>query len=147
MPKSQRRSIRGLVASWAVYWTGLAVVKLGPMAAAIWRATHTARPNTGNVSASFSNFLLSMTVSIDSKHVYSGSVHLLALAAWIAGPPLAAWALWIIARPSANRPDESRALGAPSSDPNQLMSGYSDGIYRKAPDSAKETVSEVTKRS
>ena len=146
MPQN-RRSIRGLVASWAVYWAGVAAVKLGPLTAAIWRATHVTRPDTSNVSASFSDFLLSVTVSVDNKPTYTGTVHLLALAAWIAGPPLAAWAVWMFARPSANRPDESRALGAQSSDPNQLMSGYPDAHYRNAPDSDKESVSEVTKRS
>lgn len=145
MPQN-RRSIGGLVVSWAVYWAGLAAVKLGPLALAIWRATHGA-PNTGNVSASFSNFLLSTTVTAGSKTLYAGSVHLLTLAAWVAGPPLAAWAVWMFGRPSASRAGQSASLGALSSDPNELPSGNSDVHYRTAPDSTKEFVRQVTKRS
>ena len=146
MSENRRRSLRGLIASWTVYWTGLAAVKLGPLALAIWRATHAAH-GASSVNGSFSNFLLSVTVVSNAKTVYSGSAHLLTIAAWIAVPPLAAWAVWALARPAGRRLDVSPRVGAPSSDPAELPSGNVYDNYRTAPDRVAASVRKMTKRS
>ncbi|HVX40049.1 MAG TPA: hypothetical protein VHB25_10790 [Gemmatimonadaceae bacterium] len=140
MTDNRPRSIRGLVASWVVYWTGLAAVKLGPLALAIWRATHVAH-GTSSVNGSFSNFVVSVTVVSNAHTMYSASAHLLTIAAWVAGPPLAAWAAWAIARPSGRR------LAASPADPAQLSSGNAYDNYRTAPDRTEAHVRKVTKRS
>ncbi|HVX40010.1 MAG TPA: hypothetical protein VHB25_10590 [Gemmatimonadaceae bacterium] len=146
MSENRRRSIRGLVASWVVYWAGLAAVKLGPLALAIWRATHNA-PGTSSVNGSISDFLVSVTVVSNAKTMYSASAHLLTIAAWIAVPPLAAWAVWIMARPTGTRLGVSPSIGAQSPEPQQLSSGNAYDNYRTAPDKADAFVSKVTKRS
>jgi hypothetical protein len=79
------------------YWAGLAVVRLGPAIAAIWRATH-APDGTSSVSLNFGNGGISLVVSIVGQSTWTGSIHLVTLALLIAVPPLAMWFGWLAAR-------------------------------------------------
>ncbi len=114
MSTERRKSIRGLVAAWVVYWAGLAAVELTPFMLAFWRATHVAKPGSGTASVSFSNLVFSASVTAAGKSLYSGSAHLLTIAAWIAVPPLAAWAVW------ATRRSENRGALEPAPDRLEL---------------------------
>jgi hypothetical protein len=104
MSPLRRWTSRGLFWSWLAYWAVLIVVKLGPAIAAIWRATH-APAGQGTVSANFSNGVLSVVITQAGRTLWSGSNHLLALAAWIAGPPLLLWLIWATQRTRAQSPD------------------------------------------
>lgn len=98
----KRMRTRGLLASWAVYWLGLALT-LAPAAGAVWRATRSG--GKGEVSASVGDWVVSLTVKSAGASIWTGSVHMLTLALLIAGPPLALWLLWVALRP---RPAEVR---------------------------------------
>ena len=94
----KRRSVKWLTVSWVGYWLALAVVKLGPAAAAIWHASRgPGDANQNNVTFSAGNEGLKLLVSEHGVTTWTGSVSLLALAAWIAAVPLALWFAWFIA--------------------------------------------------
>ena len=88
---------RWLFASWFAYWAALIVFKLGPAIGAVWRATRAAT-GQGNVTAGFSNGVLSLVVTHSGRTAWSGSAHFLELAGWIAVPPLLAWLVWVAQR-------------------------------------------------
>ena len=92
----KRRSIRWLLGSWSAYWAALFVVKLGPAAIAIWRATQSPSANDNSVTVNFANWLLNLVVNERGTTTYTGSVHMGALAAWIAVVPLAIWVAWLM---------------------------------------------------
>jgi hypothetical protein len=94
----RRWRTRDLFLSWGVYWAVLALVTLGPAARAIWRATHMPE-GQGSVGVNFGNWVFNLTVGVGGSTVYTGSIHMLALALWFAGPPLLIWLAWIAARP------------------------------------------------
>ncbi len=94
-----------LLAAWCAYWAGLAAVTLTPIVLAILRATRSGgAPGTANVSASFGDAGLGVTVSRAGHTLIERSAGLLPIALWIALPPLALWGAWLFAR--------SRALGS-----------------------------------
>ena len=88
------RRVRTLFAAWIAYWTVLGVTPLGPAVVAIWRATH-APEGQGNVSVNYGGGAFNLTVSTFGRQTYAGSIHLLAMAMWVAGPPLLAWLAWV----------------------------------------------------
>ena len=92
----KRRSITWLLGSWAAYWAALFVVKLGPAAIAIWRATHSTTANDNSVGVNMSSWVLNLVVAEHGATTWSGSVHLGALAAWIAVVPLTIWVAWLM---------------------------------------------------
>jgi hypothetical protein len=91
----KRRSVAWLVGSWAAYWAALFAVKLGPAALAVWRATRSTTANDNSAGLSFANWVLSLVVTEHGATTWSGSVHIGALAAWIAVVPLAIWVAWL----------------------------------------------------
>lgn len=90
-----------LFAAWAVYWLALLIVALGPALPAILRATR--EGGHGEINASFSDGVMSFTVKESAVLTWSGSVHVLSAALWLAVPPLVLWILWLRARSSAMR--------------------------------------------
>lgn len=88
------RRVRALFAAWIAYWTVLGATTLGPAVVAIWRASR-APEGQGSVSANFGGGAFNLTVSSFGRQTYAGSIHLLALALWVAGPPLLAWLAWV----------------------------------------------------
>jgi hypothetical protein len=88
---------RHLLAAWTVWWTGLGVATLAEPLRLAWRIT---RPegNHGNISASFENTMLKLTMSEQGRTLYESSAHFGTIALWIAGPPLVLWLLWMIAQ-------------------------------------------------
>lgn len=99
---------RGLFASWIAYWIILAAVKLGPAITAIWRATHTG-PDQSSVSFNFNGAVFDLLVKTGGRTTWSGSAHLLVIAAWLAVPPLLLWLIWVTQRTRAESPE---SLGA-----------------------------------
>ena len=91
------RSIRPLVGSWIAYWLVIAAVKLGPAAFAMWRATR-GPGGSARVDASYSDGLITLDVLDQGVKTFTGAASLLEVGAWIAGPPLLAWAVWAISR-------------------------------------------------
>jgi len=89
-----KRRVRTLFAAWIAYWTVLGITTLTPAVLAIWRATH-APQDQGSVGANYSDGAFTLTVSTFGRQTYVGSIHLLALALWVAGPPLLAWLAWV----------------------------------------------------
>ena len=88
---------RHLLAAWTAWWTGLGVATLAEPLALAWRIT---RPegSHGNISASFENTMLELTMSEQGRTVYESSAHFGTIALWIAGPPLVLWLVWMIAQ-------------------------------------------------
>jgi hypothetical protein len=72
---------------------------LGSAIPALWRATQ-APSGKGSISFSFGNGVFSLTVSVNGSEIWAGSMSVLALALWIAIPPLLLWFAWLSQRPS-----------------------------------------------
>lgn len=98
-----------LLLAWAGYWAILLVAALGPALPAILRAT-SGKGNHGEVNASFGDGGFSFVVKEMGQVTWSGSIHLLPAALWIALPPLAFWILWLRARPRPSRRYEAARL-------------------------------------
>lgn len=92
-------SPRKLVAAWIGYWVALLAALVGPAVPALWRATH-AGSGQGNFSLSFGNGAFTISVSLNGSEIWSGSITAIALALWIAVPPLLLWFAWLSQRPS-----------------------------------------------
>jgi hypothetical protein len=90
-----RRSWRFLLGLWSAYWAGLAVFTLGPLAVAVLRATR-ASDGHGSMTASLGDKGFMDSVVRDGQTIYSLSLHVIAAALWIAGPPLLAWLAFAI---------------------------------------------------
>jgi hypothetical protein len=86
-----------LLLAWTAYWVVLLAATLGPALPAILRATN-AGGNHGEINASFSSTVLSFTVKEMGQITWTGSVHFLTAALWVAIPPLVLWVLWLRAR-------------------------------------------------
>jgi hypothetical protein len=98
MRGSRRWRLRSLFASWIVYWILLVIVKLGPPVRAFWRATHGSQHGTASVNLSFGNWNFLLDIKSPTGN-WSGSAHLLAIAAWLAVPPLLLWLIWVTQQP------------------------------------------------
>jgi hypothetical protein len=94
---AERRSIRSLIGGWAVYWAVVAAVKLGPAAAAIYRATQGPQ-GEGSFSLNFGNGGFTLNVIEHGVTTYTGTASLLAIATWAAVPPLIWWVAWAAMR-------------------------------------------------
>lgn len=100
-----------LLLAWAGYWVLLLLSSLGPAIPAILSAT---RDDThGEINASVSDTVLSFTVKELGKVTWTGSVHFLTAALWIAIPPLALWLLWMRARSGTMRIDVMQTSSRP----------------------------------
>jgi Na+/glutamate symporter len=86
-----------LLASWATYWVGLAGAALGPSIPVLWRATHLPQGH-GTISATFDDNLLSLTVIEEGVKTYAATASFGTAMAWIIGPPLALWLIWLAVR-------------------------------------------------
>jgi hypothetical protein len=76
-------------------------VALGPAIPPVLRAT---APNAkGEISATVGDSGLNLIVKEFGRVTWSGSVHLLTAALWLALPPLVLWALWVMAGGSQTR--------------------------------------------
>ena len=84
------RRFRLLLGTWGTYWLLLAAFGLGPLALAIIRVTSGTNDNKSSINASFGDGILSVTVVNRGTTTYTGSIHFLAAALWISGPPLLA---------------------------------------------------------
>lgn len=101
---------RHLLMSWVAYWIVLLAVTLGPAALAALPVLAD-KNGHGTINASFSDFVVSLTITHESTTVWHGSAHMLAIALWIAGPPLILWSLWMSRRA---RPEVRAAPSAPT---------------------------------
>ena len=86
-----------LLLAWTAYWVLLLAATLGPALPAILRAT-SGKGNHGEINASFGDAGFSLAVKEMDRVTWSGSIHLLPAALWVALPPLALWILWLRAR-------------------------------------------------
>lgn len=86
-----------LLLAWASYWVLLLIAALGPALPAILRATR-GEGNHGEINASFGDAGFSFVVKEMGRVTWSGSIHLLPAALWVALPPLVLWMLWLRAR-------------------------------------------------
>lgn len=91
---------RHLFLAWTAYWIALLLVTIGPAVPAILRATGSA-PGKGEISANFADGVFSLIVKQSGQVLWSGSVHFLTAALWLALPPLVLWLLWLRARSGA----------------------------------------------
>ncbi|HEY7393451.1 MAG TPA: hypothetical protein VH559_01320 [Gemmatimonadaceae bacterium] len=91
----RRRGISGLVGGTIAYWVVVAALKLGPAAFAIYRATRGPK-GSSSVNLSFGDGRFTLNVIERGATTYTGTARLLAIAAWVALPPLIAWIAWAI---------------------------------------------------
>lgn len=113
-----------LLAAWTAYWAGLTAVTITPIVLALLRAARSgAGPGSSSMSASFGDAGISVTVTQYGKAMIERSAGFGAMAAWIAVPPLALWALWLYRRSCGieagemalpSPPPEPAALGEPA---------------------------------
>ena len=83
-----------LLLAWSGYWVLLLAVTIGPALPAILRATRSTGGH-GEINASVSDSALSLTVKEMGQITWTGSVHFLTAALWVALPPLALWIFWL----------------------------------------------------
>ncbi len=100
MKASRWLGIRGAVLVWILYWVGLALVKLGPAAAAIWNATRGPDTDQSSVSVAFMNMYLSLTVTDHGHTTWSGSTHIVELLIRLSAIPLLLLIVWGMTRRS-----------------------------------------------
>jgi hypothetical protein len=96
----RRLGVGSLLASWGVYWAGLAGVTLGPFARWIWDLNQIPGSH-GSASFSIGDAGATLIAMRDNVTVWTGVAPLSQLALWIAGPPLLLWLAWLALRPSA----------------------------------------------
>ena len=88
---------RHLLAAWSAYWVGLVLVTLGEPLRLMWRLTRVP-DNHGSFSANFGDGLLKLTIVEGGRTVWSGATEPGTAIAWLAGPPLLLWLLWLVLR-------------------------------------------------
>ncbi|HEX6050881.1 MAG TPA: hypothetical protein VFZ21_16495 [Gemmatimonadaceae bacterium] len=98
-----------LLASWAAYWAGLAAVSLGPILQTAWRVTQLPE-GKGEISAGFTNSTLHFTVIEAGVRTVTATTSVGTAMAWVIGPPLALWLLWLVVRSHRDDPGPA-ALG------------------------------------
>ncbi|HVZ49540.1 MAG TPA: hypothetical protein VG916_12205 [Gemmatimonadaceae bacterium] len=103
-----------LLMAWGAYWLALIPVGLSSPVLALWRLRRLGALEGSTLSAGVSDWVANLSVTRNGTPVWNGSVSLLAIALWAAGPPLALWLAWIANRPPL-RHDES-VLAPRSSD-------------------------------
>jgi len=101
-----------LLASWTAYWAGLAGVALGPAVPVVWRATHLPEGH-GTITAGFENTVFHFTVVEEGVKTLAASAPLGTIMAWLIGPPLALWLIWLAVRqrPTADLPSAQPVSG------------------------------------
>jgi len=101
-----------LLASWTAYWAGLAGVALGPAIPVVWRATHLPEGH-GTITAGFENTVFHFTVVEEGVETLAASAPLGTIMAWLIGPPLALWLIWLAVRrrPTADLPSAQPVSG------------------------------------
>ncbi len=101
-----------LLASWTAYWAGLAGVALGPAMPVVWRATHLPEGH-GTITAGFENTVFHFTVVEEGVKTLAASAPLGTIMAWLIGPPLALWLIWLAVRqrPTADLPSAQPVSG------------------------------------
>jgi hypothetical protein len=82
-----------LLLAWVGYWILLLAFTLGPAIPAILRATR--GEGHGEINASMGDTLLTFTIKEMGQVTWTGSVHLLTAALWLAVPPLVLWIFWL----------------------------------------------------
>jgi hypothetical protein len=86
-----------LLASWGAYWAGLAAVSLGPVARAAWRAARLPDGH-GTIAVGFENAIFHFKVIEEGVRTITATAPLGTAIAWIVGPPLGLWLLWLALR-------------------------------------------------
>src|SRR4051794_34321198 len=86
-----------LLASWGAYWVGLAGVALGPAIPVVWRATHLPEGH-GTITAGFENSIFHFTIVEEGVKTFAASAPFGTIMAWLVGPPLALWLIWLAVR-------------------------------------------------
>lgn len=102
---------RSLFAAWGVYWAALLLIS-GRMLLRVMAVGARAPHGHGGYRAVFEGDRFHLEALLDGHVVEGGSMSLLALSLWIAGPPLLLWLLWLARRPrrAALAEDERRPL-------------------------------------
>lgn len=123
-----------LFGAWVSYWVILAGVTL---ARPLWLLSQLRGGDAhGTASAHFDNALLTAHVEV-GRQVWEMSAHLGTITGWLAGPPLAIWAVYMATRPPRSAmyaaPAPAPALDAPSArelDAGELRSSAAGGDVR-----------------
>ena len=138
-----------LLGAWAAYWLGLFAVKLGGAAQAALHVTNLEKPAVGAMSLSFEDDLFTLLMTDTGRTVWQGTAPFSEIALWIAGPPLAIWAVWLLAsrRRRANlhggphgvahgvaHGEPAPMLGAPPADELRSSARRQEPLRRTPPD-------------
>jgi hypothetical protein len=126
MFRLERWKAGALLGTWAAYWAALVGVTIGPGLLAAWRLTRQSGSH-GNMSASVdgSRLLLNVNDVGGAGGVWTFNTSITAALAWIAGPPLVLWLVWLVSRPRRQVPpsadvamlDAGRVPTAPDDSP------------------------------
>lgn len=121
-----------LLATWVAYWAALVGITIGPGLLMAWRLAR--QPGShGTMSASFDNGRLLLHVNDAGAGAWAFNTSLASAVAWIALPPLALWALWLISRPRRHGLPAADAPALPSSQPMMPMhNSMPDHVERRS---------------
>lgn len=119
----QRWKAGTLLAAWVAWWVALVGVTVGPGLLRAWRLTREAGSH-GTMLASIdgSKLLLRINDAGRGSGVWSFETSLAIALAWIAGPPLVLWLLWLVSRPrraTLSAADATMLAEPPSSTPRK----------------------------
>lgn len=106
----RRWATRHLVVAWCAYWLVLVVAVLGRPALLTWRLSHDAGSH-GGASASITNDVVALTVTQRGATRWAGSASFLAIALWLAVPPLLLFVAWWRGRPARAADPRADSLG------------------------------------
>jgi len=102
-----------LLMSWGLYWGGLVGATSIPAIRATWRATQLPDGH-GSISAGFDNAIASYNVIENGVKTINASAPMSTIVAWVIGPPLLIWLVWLFSRDRSATQD--RALGSEGRD-------------------------------
>ena len=90
-----RRSMRSLYGACAAYWAALPVAALWTPATTFLRLRDRMPGRAALTLNLAGDEGIALQLTADAASVWSGAISYLALAGWLAGPPLVLWAVWL----------------------------------------------------
>src|SRR6476661_6038721 len=120
--RRRRRVVRSLTAAVVAYWVALAAIAIGPPVRLYMQLR---RQWPGHVTLGVSD-QYGFAVVLNEQPVWQATLSWLSAAAWIIGPPLVLWALWLL---STRRRAGGSEIGSEAAD------GGGAGSVRDAPSS------------
>lgn len=125
----RRWATRHLLVAWCAYWLVLVVAVLGRPALLTWQLSRDPGSH-GAVSANITNDVLALVVTQSGATRWAGSASFLAIALWLAVPPLLLFVAWWRGRPARAADPRADSLGGSARPALGGESGVGPGAAR-----------------